>query len=110
MFETHEVLKRSMGGDTSRELNLHLRKYLEFLRTIKPISYLNPYVVSCNNYHIIACSESVGGCVVGGGAGNFAYSRAMGHHITSLIRMLEQVIDYYLESESFSFHDVDFMV
>lgn len=92
----------------SRDLNLHLRKYLEFLRMIKPVSYKYPYVVSYNNYNLISGSEDTGGCV--GSAGNFAYSRAMGHYITSLIGMLEIVIDYYLESESFSFQDADFMV
>lgn len=77
---------------------------------IKPVSYNNPYVaVSYNNYSLATGSESAGGGFVGC-VGDFAYSRAMGHYIISLIRMLENVFDYYLETESELFLDVDSMV
>lgn len=79
---------------------------------IKPVSYNNPYVaVSYNNYRCGATgSENSGGGGFVGCVGDFAYSRAMGHYITSLIRMLENVFDYYLETESELFLDVDSMV
>ncbi|CAL1181261.1 unnamed protein product [Candida parapsilosis] len=119
MQESHEVLKQNIGGKISRVLNVHLRKYLEFLRIIKPISYNNPYVVSYDSYNtnLSSSSGSAGGYIGCGCAGgsrrltsNFAYSRAIGNYIISLIEMLEIVIDYYSESESFSFQDADFMV
>ncbi|KAI5967207.1 hypothetical protein CANMA_003264 [Candida margitis] len=108
MLKSHEALKDHIGCEMSPELNQHLRRYLEFLRMIRPVSYNNPYVVAFNNYNYIRGSNNATDCL--GGAGNFAYSRAMGHYIISLIGMLEKVIDFHSNSEPASFKDADFMV